>query len=85
MSKAKKKAGRPFLLADSDAIYLSTANTKSKLQESSDRRAICNHLLVVGGKATVKDLNAAFGFDVRAIVLALAKVGWLAIENKSAV
>ncbi len=84
MSKAKKKAGRPFLLADQDVVFLAGKEAKSKLQESSDRRAIINRIIDFGGKATIGQLNAAFGYDVRAIVLALVKVHWLAIESKSA-
>jgi hypothetical protein len=83
MSKAKKKAGRPFLLADNDTVSLASREAKSKLQESSDRRAIVNRVIDFGGKATVEQLNAAFGYDVRAILLALVKVGWLEIQSKS--
>lgn len=84
MAKSKNRVGRPFILADHDVVFLSGKDAKSRLQENSDRRAVVNRIIDAGGRATVKDLNDAFGYDVRAIVLALAKVNWLGIEGKSA-
>lgn len=36
-----------------------------------------NKLVDLGGRATVKELNDLFGFDVRAILLALMREGWV--------
>lgn len=84
MAKAKNKVGRPFTIADQDVVFLAAREAKSKLQESSDRRAIVNRIVDAGGKATVKELNDAFGYDVRATILALIKVRWLQVEAKAA-
>jgi len=84
MSKAKNKVGRPFILEDDDAVFLTSRDAKSRLQGASDRRAVVNRIIEFGGKATVAQLNEAFGYDVRPIVLALVRVRWLEVDSKSA-
>lgn len=83
MSKGKKKVGRPQLLADNDVVFVTTRDATSKLQVASDRRAIVNRLVEFGGKASIEELNESFGYDVRATVLALVKIKWLAVAANS--
>ncbi len=74
---AAKNSGRPPVLADNDVIFIDGLNASTILQSGSDRRAVINKLVELGGRATVKELNGAFGFDTRARLLALLREGWL--------
>lgn len=84
MAKAKNKVGRPYVLEERDVVFLAGKDAKSKLQTGSDRRAVVNRIVELGGKATIAELNESFGYDIRAIVLALIKIHWLGVEQKSA-
>jgi hypothetical protein len=75
-----KKVGRPFILEDAAIVFVDSRAAKSRLQDASDRRAVVNRVIDLGGKTTVGALNESFGYDVRAIVLALNKVNWLGVE-----
>ena len=76
--KTKSKVGRPREYGDdSTFLAIDTANSKTKVQRGSERRAIINHLIDCGGRATFRQLNDHFGFSVRQQVLSLIKAGWL--------
>lgn len=55
----------------------------SKLQAGSDRRKIVDLMLENGGCMTLGEIDAHFGFSVRAKVLALTRIGWLATPKHS--
>lgn len=80
VGKANKKVGRPYILEDAAVVYIDSRAARSRLQDASDRRAVINRVIDLGGKTTVGALNESFGYDVRAIVLALNKVNWLGVE-----
>lgn len=75
-------SGRPPILADSAVVFVDGRAARSILQSGSDRRAVINRLIDLGGRATVGELNAAFGFDTRPRLLALMREGWLASGQK---
>lgn len=78
MSKQKTgTSGRPPVLADNDVVYIDGLNARTILQADSDRRAMVNRLVELGGRATVQELNKSFGFDTRPRLLALIQQGWL--------
>lgn len=78
--KQKKtgSSGRPPVLADADIVYIDGSSARTILQTESDRRAMVNRILDLGGRATVQELNRSFGFDTRPRLLALMQQGWLA-------
>jgi hypothetical protein len=73
------RIGRPPVYSDSSRVFLS-ATGRTRLQESSDRRAIINRLVDSGGTLTLGEIDAAFGFDIREKVFALQKAGWVRID-----
>lgn len=84
MSTKKTAAltGRPPVLADSDVVYIDGRAANTILQSASDRRALVNRIVDIGGRATVKELNDLFGYDTRQLLLALSKQGWIGCTTK---
>lgn len=83
--KAEEKtgtSGRPPVLADTAVIFVDGRAARTILQSGSDRRAVINRIIDLGGRSTVEELNAAFGFDVRPRILSLMREGWLASTTK---
>lgn len=78
-SKTRTARGRPKKLLETSIIVLSAHRAESRLQKASDRRAVVEMLLEVGGKAKKTDIDKHFNFDTRNIVLALASAGWVDI------
>jgi len=76
--------GRPAVLPDAAVIYITGPNTKTILQSGSDRRALINRIVDLGGRVTVQELNESFGYDVRPLLLALQRQGWLGTSSKKA-
>lgn len=58
-------------------VALQTAKARTKLQQGSERRAVVNAIVDAGGRATVAELNARFGYDLRGQISALIRFGWL--------
>lgn len=76
--KAKTKSiGRPPILNDEDVVFVDSRGAKSILQAGSDRRAVINRMIDLGGRATVTELNDAFGFDIRPRLLSLMRQNWI--------
>lgn len=69
--------GRPATMKDDDVIAVSGLTARSLLQEGSERRALIVRLVDMGGRARVSELNAAYGYDVRARLRSLVGAGWL--------
>jgi hypothetical protein len=76
--KKTGSSGRPPVLADGDVVFIDGSTARTILQADSDRRAMINRLVELGGRATVQELNKSFGFDTRTRLLALMQQGWLA-------
>ena len=76
--KTGASSGRPPVLSDADIVFVDGSTAKTILQAESDRRAMVNRLIELGGRASVGELNKSFGFDTRPRLLALMQQGWLA-------
>lgn len=70
-------SGRPPLLANAAVVFINGRAARTILQSGSDRRAVINRIIDLGGRATVDELNTFFGFDIRPRLLALMREGWL--------
>ena len=81
MPKTKARVGRPFVLEDVDLVSLASRNARTKLQSESERRALIHKVVDLGGRATVLELNEAFGYECRPTILALIRNNWLALEK----
>lgn len=73
--------GRPPIYTDNTQVSVSGTTAESRLQPSSERRAIINKVVDFGGTATVKQLEGHFGYDLKGKVAALVRLGWLAVEE----
>jgi len=72
---------RPATYTEETKLSVCGNAAKSKLQANSERRAIINKIIDLGGAATIKVLEAHFGYDLKAISGALVRSGWLRIEE----
>ncbi len=61
-------------------ISVSGHTARSRLQVSSERRAIIDKVIDLGGTATIGQLEAHFGYDLKGKVAALVRIGWLAVS-----
>lgn len=64
---------------DNDTKVRLAPNGESTLKKFSDRRAIVNHLVDVGGVTTIGEISVHFGFDFRDAVVSLIRSGWLEV------
>ena len=74
---SKKPVGRPAIVSDDTILAVNSAKASAKLHADSDRRAVVNRIIAVGGKASLAELNSHFGYNVRPVVLVLITNGWL--------
>lgn len=75
---------RPATYTDDTVVSVSAEKAKSKLQSGSERRAIVNKIVDLGGKATIAVLEKHYGYDIKQQIGALVRGGWLiATEKKS--
>lgn len=82
MPKKAGPVGRPPVLADGDVVYITGPSAKTILQNGSERRALINRIVDLGGRVTVKELNDSFGYDVRPLLLTLQRNGWIGCTAK---
>lgn len=75
--------GRPATYTDKTKVTVDATGTKSRLNQGTDRRAIVNHLIDVGGTATLQQIDDHFGFEIRPKVIALVKAGWLTVNEEA--
>lgn len=73
--------GRPQRIKDADTITVCTAAARTKLQRSSDRRALLDFIISRGGVATMREINAHFGTDCRSRTGAMISSGWLKVTE----
>lgn len=66
---------------DSETVVRLAPNGDSTLKKFSDRRAIVNHLVDVGGRSTIGEINLHFGFDFRETITGLIRSGWLEVAE----
>lgn len=71
---------RPPIYTDKTKVTVDATGTKSRLNQGTERRAIINHLIDVGGTATLKQIDDHFGYDIRSKVFALVRAGWLVTD-----
>jgi hypothetical protein len=69
--------GRVQVIKDEAIIAISGATARCKLQVGSHRRALVLTLIDEGGKAPLGKINKIYGFDCRAAIAGLIRVGWL--------
>lgn len=71
---------RPLTYRDDTRVAVRVARApRAKLQSRSLRRAIVNMLVDNGGSMTLRELDEAFGFDVRDNTQSLIRDGWLEV------
>lgn len=74
---------RPPIYTDDTTVCVSAKSANTKLQTGSDRRAIINYLIEVGGRATLAEIDERFGFSIRDRVLSLLRSGWLEVVDET--
>jgi len=79
-----RTAGRPPVLADGDIVFIDGQGARTILQTESERRAVVNRLVQLGGRAAVSELNATFGYDTRHVLAALKREGWVGSASAKA-
>lgn len=73
--------GRKAHVTDTDLLCVSGKTASTRLKLSSDRRAVIDKIVELGGRALLEEVNTAFGFDTRDIINALMADGWLEVDN----
>lgn len=71
--------GRPQIYTDDTEVGVSGPTARSRLQVSSERRAIIDKVIDLGGTATIGQLEEHFGYDLKGKVAALVRLGWLVL------
>lgn len=69
--------GRKAKFDETDLLCVSGKTASTRLKLSSDRRAVIDKVVELGGRALLSEINAAMGFDTRDIIKALVADGWL--------
>jgi hypothetical protein len=73
--------GRKFVIQDDQVITIDATDAVAKLQRNSERRALLNLIIDHGGNMTMREINAAMGFDARSKIAAMVGVGWLKVKS----
>lgn len=73
--------GRKANIEEHDLLCVNGKTASTRLKLTSDRRAVVDKVVELGGRALLEEVNTAFGFDTRDIVNALVADGWLEIDN----
>lgn len=71
---------RPATYTAETRVYICAAEAKSKLQADSERRSIVNKIVDLGGSATIAQLEAHYGYDVKQAVASLVRSKWLEVK-----
>ena len=69
--------GRTAIYTDETVVGVTGHTARSRLQTSSERRAIIDKVIDFGGTATIAELEGHFGYDLKGKVGALVRIGWL--------
>lgn len=69
--------GRKAKFEDTDLLCVCGRTASTRLKLTSDRKAVIDKVIELGGRALLKEVNAAMGFDTREIINALVADGWL--------
>jgi hypothetical protein len=70
---------RPIIYTGETVVSVASSAAKSKLQLGSERRALVDKIIDMGGKAKIEALEAHYKYDVKSRVGALVRDGWLTI------
>jgi hypothetical protein len=73
--------GRTAIYTSDTQISVTGQTARSRLQVSSERRAIIDKVIDLGGTASVAQLEQHFGYDLRGKVAALVRIGWLTVQE----
>lgn len=73
--------GRKQNFSDEALLLVRASGKTPRLQSASTRRAIINRMIETGGRSTVADLDAHFGFGTRLHVLSLLAAGWIEVAK----
>lgn len=71
--------GRPKQVNETDVVAITGETAGGLLQPQSERRAVILKLVDYGGRATIGELNVAFGYSVTKVIGSLKRVGWVKI------
>lgn len=71
--------GRKVNIEEGDMLAITGTHARSRLKLRSDRRAVVDKVVGLGGRALLSELDEVFGFDIRTIANALVSDGWLEI------
>lgn len=71
--------GRKVNINDVDMLALTGRTSQSRLKHNSDRRAVIDIIVGLGGRALMGEINQKISFDARNIVNALVSDGWLEV------
>lgn len=71
--------GRPAIYHDDAVVTINTKQARNKVQSDSDRRAVLKFIIDNGGRATMKQINDNFGFDISSRVVALVRTNWVEV------
>lgn len=69
--------GRKVKYEDGDLFCVTGAEAATRLKLTSDRRALIDKIINLGGRAMLEEINTVMGFDARDIINSLVKDGWL--------
>jgi hypothetical protein len=78
----KKPVGRPLTASDKAVVVLDATSARTRIQVASERRAVVNFLINVGGRATIEAINTHFDYDIRTVLFALEKSGWVKVVRE---
>lgn len=70
---------RPITYTKATKVSVHSAKARSRLQKGSERRALVDKIIELGGKPTIADLETHYGYDMNAKVAALIRAGWLQV------
>lgn len=72
--------GRTAIYTNDTKISVSGHTARSRLQPGSERRAIIDKVIDLGGAIDIGQLEEHFGYDLKGKVAALVRIGWLTVS-----
>jgi len=73
--------GRTPIYKGETRVSVSGPTARSRLQANSERRAIVDKVIDLGGTASITQLEQHFGYSLRGKVAALVRIGWLTVQE----
>lgn len=75
--------GRKAIYTDNTVVSVDGSSARSRLQSDSERRAIIDKVVDLGGSTTIGALEAHFGYNLKGKIASLSRAGWLAVGEPS--